>query len=64
VIDWQKPTDGTLNIFDKTGRLIFTENISQDADNLIFNSSELATGIYMIQFKSADNVAVKRFVKM
>jgi len=63
-IDWQQATNGTLNIFDKTGRLIFTKNISQDTDNLTFNSSELATGIYMIQFKSANNVAVKRFVKM
>lgn len=63
-IDWKEATKGILSIFDKTGRLIFTENISQDADNLVFNSSELATGIYMIQFKSANNVAVKRFVKM
>ena len=64
VINWQEPTNGTLNIFDKTGRLIFSQNISQNTDNLAFNSSELPTGIYMIQFKSEDNVAVKRFVKM
>jgi len=63
-IDWQEATNGILNIFDKTGRLIFTQNISQDADNLTFNSNELATGIYIIQLKSANNTAVKRFVKM
>ncbi len=63
-IAWQQATTGTLNIFDKTGRLIFSQNISQDADNFTFNSSELAAGIYMIQLKSANNVAVKRFVKM
>ena len=63
-IDWQQATNGTLNIFDKTGRLIFTQNISQNTDNLIFNSSKLPTGIYMIQLESVNNVATKRFVKM
>ncbi len=64
VIDWQQASTGTLNVFDKTGRLIFSQSIGQDANNLTFNSSELATGVYMIQLKSANDVAVKRFVKM
>ncbi len=63
-IDWQQATIGTLNIFDKTGRLIFTQNISQDTDNFTFNSNELPAGIYVIQLESENDVVVKRFVKM
>jgi len=64
-IDWQTPiNNGELVIYDKMGQLVYTQNILQNTDNLNFNASQLPSGIYMIQLKSARNLAVKRFVKM
>lgn len=54
-------TDYSLSVFDIMGKLIFTENSSQNKTRI--NISNFSNGIYFLQLSSGDKIISKKFIK-
>lgn len=64
LVNIQLPTDtetATVNIFDYTGRLLNTKNVSSTSK--IIDVSNLATGTYFIRINSGNKIGMQRFIK-
>ena len=57
------PSDGVVNVIDLTGKVIFSQSISQQK-TIAFNLSSFAKGIYQIQISSSAFAVTKKIIKL
>lgn len=63
ISDASNSTDGLLEIFDITGRLVKSMNSSFEFD-LTINVTDLTSGNYILKLKTENGTAVKKFMKL
>ncbi len=63
-INSAKQSNVTINIFDLTGRIVATENISviQGANSHVIDAATLSTGTYVIRINDGSNVATSKLM--
>ena len=65
-IDVDRADNGSIHIYDASGKLVFTRAISVQAGINQFNMdmNNLASGAYVIKVQLTDNTVIKKFNKM
>lgn len=63
ISDGTKSSDGLVEIYDITGRMVKTLNSSFDSDVAI-DISNFSSGNYILKLKSENGIAVKKFLKL
>lgn len=63
-INAAKQSNVTINIFDLTGRVVATENVSvsQGANSHVIDAANLSTGTYVIRINDGSNVATSKLM--
>jgi hypothetical protein len=54
------PENGSLNLYDVSGKLIWVQNISEGPNAIDFK--DMTTGSYVIEFKSTNYISNTRIV--
>ncbi|MEO1436983.1 MAG: T9SS type A sorting domain-containing protein, partial [Bacteroidota bacterium] len=61
-IQWEKPVEGNLHIFDVTGKRLFSERIVSHENEIAINTQNFPNGLYAVLFESKNQKSVRRFV--
>ncbi len=63
-VDFEKPTSGSLEVYDLAGRQVFLENIDrQQVWNKTITAQGWSAGAFLLKVRTADGVAIRKILK-
>jgi len=64
-VQWSMAFDGTLQIIDLSGQVVYSEEITKSKKMLTLPLSQLQAGIYFVNLKNSTNLSTtKRWIKL